>query len=90
MNILIRKETQADYQVTESVVKQAFDLLEFSDQKESIIRSSASRRPLYGGYNHLLKCLTRYLWHWSCKSTLWITLPGLCNIQVNFLNKWSF
>ncbi|WP_268625417.1 GNAT family N-acetyltransferase [Paenibacillus alvei] len=34
MNIIIRKETQADYQVTESVVKQAFDSLEFSDQKE--------------------------------------------------------
>jgi len=34
MNIIIRKETQADYQVTESVVKQAFDSLEFSDQME--------------------------------------------------------
>lgn len=34
MNIIIQKETQEDYQATESVVKQAFDSLEFSDQKE--------------------------------------------------------
>lgn len=34
MNIIIRKEAQEDYQTSESVVKQAFDSLEFSDQKE--------------------------------------------------------